>query len=516
MVGEDGRYSRREVLQFSGRAVGLAAAGALMAGCTNAAVTQPPTSPVIDPVNLDPLKLTVDMIRFDTSHNGAGGVTVPHAEMLKSIWDAAGARTEIIPTPKSDNAHFVARVSSPVGSARPLLLLCHSDVVSVETDRWSVDPYRGEVRDGWIYGRGSLDMKGANAAFMAALLRHLGEGARFDRDIIFLSDCDEEAGPHSTRWLAEQHYDKIDAGAVITEGGWALAPPGSVEPTVVTITRQDKMSAALELVVQGTATHSSRPSPDAAITRLNRLAVRLADYQPGVGLTEVTRPYFEACASGADNPKLAAALRLLVNATGQAERDRAGALVVQLSDHPTLHNALMRHIVTPVIQRAGYRSNVQPGSATASLNLRLVPGGVDVATTLAEIRNALGASDGATLRLVNPFSPNPEQNEEEILKELAQRMAQPPATIDTDVFRALEGASRETYPEAAVTAGLFEAGTSASPWRQRGIPVYGIYPYATDADTMSRMHGNDERIRVDALQRGTELMYRAFSRFRTN
>ncbi|MDQ4032059.1 MAG: M20/M25/M40 family metallo-hydrolase, partial [Actinomycetota bacterium] len=147
-----------------------------------------------------------------------------------------------------------------------------------------------------IYGRGALDMKGTNAAFMAALLRHLVEGARFDRDVIFLSDCDEEAGPNGTRWLADRHYDKIDAGAVITEGGWALAPPGSVEPVVVTVTRQDKTSAALELVAQGTTTHSSRPSPDAAITRLNRAAVRLA-----------------------------AALRLMLNASEQAERDRAGA-----------------------------------------------------------------------------------------------------------------------------------------------------------------------------------------------
>ncbi len=224
MAGEHGRYSRREVLQLGGGAVAVVAVGALGAGCTST-VTQPPPVPAVDPVNLDPLKLTVDMIRFDTSHNGEGGVTVPHAEMLKSIWDAAGARTEIIPTPKPDNAHFIARIPSAVGGARPLLLLCHSDVVSVEADRWTVDPYRGEVRDGWVYGRGALDMKGTNAAFMAALLRHLDEGARFDRDIIFLSDCDEEAGPHSTRWLAERHYDKIDAGAVITEGGGCWPRP---------------------------------------------------------------------------------------------------------------------------------------------------------------------------------------------------------------------------------------------------------------------------------------------------
>jgi acetylornithine deacetylase/succinyl-diaminopimelate desuccinylase-like protein len=244
------------------------------------------------------------------------------------------------------------------------------------------------------------------------------------------------------------------------------------------------------------------------------LAVRLADYQPGVGLTDVTRPYFEAWASRPENPKLAAALRLMLNATEQAERDRGGALVVQLSDHPLLHNALMRHIITPVIEHAGYRSNVQPGSATASLNLRLIPGGIDVATTLAEIRAALGAGEGVTLRLTNPLSPD--QTEEQMLNDLVRRMTQPPATFDTDVFHALDAAARETYPKAAVTSGLFEAGTSAGPWRRRGIPVYGIYPYAVDADTMSRMHGNDERIRVDALMRGTDLMYRVFRHFRTN
>lgn len=513
MNGAHGLYSRREVLRTGGRAVGLAVAGTVLAGCSGPVAPSPPVA-AIDPANLDPLKLTIDMIRFDTSHNGEGGVTLPHARMLQSIWGAAGVRTEIIPTPKPDNAHFIARIPGSGGGAAPLLLLCHSDVVSVEADRWSLDPYGGEVRDGWVYGRGALDMKGTNAAFMAALLRHLSEGARFDRDIIFLSDCDEEVGPYGTRWLAERHYDRIDAGAVITEGGWMPAPPGSGEPVVVTLTRQEKISAQLELTARGTTTHSARPSQDAAITRLNRAAARLADYRPGVVLTEVTRRYFEAWAERTGNSQLAEALRLLLGATGQAERDRAGALVVRLGDHPALFTALLGHILTPVIQRAGYRTNVQPGSATATVNLRLVPGGLDVAATLAELRAALGDGDGVTLRLVSGSAPG--QAEQEVLEGLVARMARPPATLDSDVFGALQAAAGETYPGAAVTPGLFEAGTSAGPWWQRGIPVYGIYPYATDDDTMSRMHGNDERIRVDALARGTELMYRVFARFRVN
>lgn len=474
-----------------------------MVGCATAA-----PAPEIAVADLDPLDLATRMIRFDTSHTGGGGITTPHATVLAEIWDAAGASTEIVATPTADNAHFIARITG-TGAHPPLLILGHSDVVNVERDRWTADPFGGEVRDGWIYGRGALDMKGANAAFTSALLRHLHEGARFDRDIIFLADCDEEAGPYGTRWLAEQHYDKIDAGAVLTEGGWMLAPPGGDTPTVISITTQDKGGGALMVSAKGLATHSSRPSPDAAIVRLNRALSRLSDYQPDVAITPLTRPYFQAWVSAAADPQLVTALRLMLDATDRDQRNRAGEMVLARSPHPTLHNALIRHIVTPVIENAGYRSNVQPGSATANVNLRLVPGGVDVAQTVTEIRAALG--DGVTLELTAPGQTG---TQDELVAGLQNRMAATPASTDTDVYRALAAGAAETFPGVPVTPVLFEAGTSSSPWRQRGVPVYGIYPYVVDDDTLGRMHGNDERIRVDALRRGTEMMYRVFARFR--
>ena len=112
--------------------------------------------------------------------------------------------------PQPDNVHVIARIPG-TGDAEPLLLLGHSDVVPVEEENWDVDPFAGEIVDGEIYGRGALDMKGANSAFISAMLRHLDEGAEFDRDIIVLTDCDEEAGSFGSRWLAANHWDKLDA-----------------------------------------------------------------------------------------------------------------------------------------------------------------------------------------------------------------------------------------------------------------------------------------------------------------
>jgi acetylornithine deacetylase/succinyl-diaminopimelate desuccinylase-like protein len=502
------RYTRRQMLQVAGQL----GAGLATAACFRDS-TPPDAAPApggIDPADLDPLALTVTMVRFDTSHNGEGGVTLPHAQWLKAKWDAAGATTEIIPTPKPDNVHFLARIKG-AGPMPPLLLLGHSDVVSVERDRWSIDPYSGEVKDGWVYGRGTLDMKGTNAAFMSALLRHRSEGAVFDRDIMFLSDCDEEAGPHGARWLAERHWDKIDAGAVLTEGGWLLTQRDGTTPMMATLTRQDKISASVELSAQGTTTHSSKPLPDAAIVRLNRALVRLSDYQPAVFVSDVARGHFEALAERTENAKLATAVRLMLGAPSQDERDRAGALVAQLSDYPALHNAFMRHTLSVVIQQAGYRVNVIPGTATARVNVRFVPGGPSVTQTLADMRAAINDPQ-ITMRLRGFRN---DETHEHVLAGLEESMTKPASSTDTDVFRAWQQAVANVYPQAVTVPGLFEAGTSAGVWRERGIPVYGIYPYAVDNDTINRMHGNDERLRVDALQQGTQLMYELFGQFRS-
>jgi acetylornithine deacetylase/succinyl-diaminopimelate desuccinylase-like protein len=354
-------------------------------------------------------------------------------------------------------------------------------------------------------------MKGANAAFMSALLRHRSEGARFDRDIIYLADCDEEAGPNGTRWLAEHHWDRIAAGTVLTEGGWLLLQGDGTTPMLASLTCQDKVAAVVELSAQGTATHSAHPLPDSALVRLDRAVTRLSDYEPDVVLTDLTRRYFEALADSTDDHRFARAVRLMLSARHRQTRNRAGAVVVARSKYPALHNALMRPTLAPVTQQAGYRSNVIPGSAKAQISVRFLPGGPGVDPLLAGMRAAIGDGD-VSVRLVGRDTETPEQAQARV----DAAIARPPSRTDTEVFAAWQAAVDETYPGTGTVAALFEAGTSAAPWRDRDIPAYGLYPYVIDNDTLTRMHGNDERVGVEALRQGTEMLYRLLARFRTS
>ncbi|HWC22299.1 MAG TPA: M20/M25/M40 family metallo-hydrolase [Flexivirga sp.] len=456
----------------------------------------------------DPLALLQKMISFDTQNFGKGGKTRPYAEMVKGLWDAAGVSSEIIPTPQPDNVHLLARIKGTT-SAAPVLLLGHSDVVPVEKEHWSVDPFAGVVKDGQIWGRGALDMKGMNSASISALLRHLGEGGKFERDIIVLTDCDEEAGDYGSSWLAKNHWDKLDCGMVLTEGGWFIAQSDKTTPMLITVTRQDKVYFNLDLYADGTATHSSKPMPDSAIVGLSRAVAELGEYDAPVHLTDVTREYFGALADATDDRRWERAIRLMLHARGQHALERTAALVVKGSDYPYLHHALLHTTAAYVIEDSGYKENVIPSEAHVRVNCRGIPGGEKPRDFLATVRQKMKPR-GITVKLAAPDG----VSEADYLDQLDHTWATPAADIKTPLYQAISKASEQTYPEAVFAPALFEAGTSLGPWREHGIPGYGVYPYVIDNDQLVAMHGNDERIYVDALKTGTDFMYRVFDQFR--
>ncbi|MGB6718697.1 MAG: M20/M25/M40 family metallo-hydrolase [Candidatus Acidiferrales bacterium] len=438
--------------------------------------------------------LLIELIRVNTSNPPGNNREL--AELLAAKFRALGAEVEIVPTPDAGKVHFIARIKGD-GSKAPVLLAAHADVVGVERDKWTVDPFAGQVKDGYIYGRGAMDFKGGIAVFAEAVMELVKNHVPLHRDVIFLSEADEESGgPYGTSWLAESHWNLMNCEFALNEGGWIIKnAEGGVQ--YVSISTGDKVSIPLILTANGTSTHSSMPRPDSAIFILSKAMARLADYEPPVELTPGTRKFFETLAKTSE-PPLSKYFEDLVNSRDPEVIQEASR---EISKNVLLH-AIMRNTFAPVFLKAGFRGNVIPGSAEATLNLRLIPG-TDLQKFIAEIR---GVIDDPRVDVSLPSGNNPDAARlNELVKEAENLKS---SSTDTDLYRALEAGAHSVWPGRPVTPYLFQAGTDAIAWRSRGVPVYGIYPYPITPEDLTRMHGNDERVPIESLEQGTEMIYR--------
>ena len=433
------------------------------------------------PAPADPTAaLLSELIRINTSN--PPGRTQALADLLSARFKAAGFTVEIFQTPDSAKVHFIARLKGD-GTKKPILLAAHADVVGVEREKWTLDPFAGVVRDGYVYGRGAIDFKGGMAVFATAALRLAERKVPLARDVIFMAEADEEGAPLNTAWLAKDHFASMDAEFALNEGGWVIKDENN-RVRYVSISTADKSVAQIVLTATGTSTHSSMPLPDNPIATLSAAIGRITAYESPVQLTTESRQFFRTLGliSTGDTSRW---FKALVDGT-PAEVHAADSII---SRDPLLH-AIMRNTIAPVLISGGFRSNVIPGSAQATLNLRLIPGTdpqsmvVLLQTLVNDPRVAVTLSGGTPLA------------------------GSAPSTLDTDLYRALARESKAQWPTAEVTPYLFQAGTDAFAWRSRGIPVYGIYPYPITNDDLRRMHGNDERVSVASLQQGTEMIYR--------
>lgn len=442
------------------------------------ALTTAGTAQQVDPT----AQLLSDVIRVDTSN--PPGHEAELARLLAPKFKALGFEVDIIPTPVPDKAVLVARLKGD-GSARPVLLAAHADVVGVERDKWTVDPFAGLIRDGYVWGRGAIDFKGGIAVFARAVMELAEKKVPLARDVIFVSEADEEGARYNTSWLAQQAWPKIECEFALNEGGWIIKGDGG-KVKYVSISTADKSSVGVLVTAHGTSTHSSMPRPDNAIFTLAKALAKLADHETKVQLIPSTRQFFLTLAKTSE-PPLSDAFRTLATSQDPAAVGRADR---EISTDPLLH-AIMRNTIAPVLLNAGFRSNVIPGSAQATVNVRLIPG-TDPNDIVREFQQVIG-DPRVEVKLANPSAgPSPIK----------------PSPEDTALFRALAHEAQAEYPGAEVTPYLFQAGTDAGAWRSRGVPVYGIYPYAITADDLTRMHGNDERVSVESLRQGTELIYR--------
>jgi acetylornithine deacetylase/succinyl-diaminopimelate desuccinylase-like protein len=415
----------------------------------------------------DVAQLLVELIRIDTSNPPGNEGRI--AAFLKTKFAPLGFEIDIIDTPQPGKSHFIARLRGN-GKKKPVLIAAHADVVGVEREKWSVDPFAGVVKDGYILGRGAIDFKGGLAVFAQAVLDIAKKKIPLDRDIIFLSEADEEGGQYNTRWLAEKAWDKIDCEFSLNEGGWIIKDKtGKV--LYVSISTADKSGISLRLTARGTSTHSSMPRPDNAIYTLARALVELGGYDTKPKLTPETRQFFAALAEVSPEPHATHFRNLLSDDPVKV------ATADKFLSEDTLLHAIMRNTIAPVLMNAGFRGNVIPGSAEATINFRTIPG-TTPEELIAEIRNVIKDPrveiEVAPMSLTRaPMTPEQQKAQDAYIRGMRNSK---PSPQDNELYKSLVKISGKVYPTAKVTPYLFQAGTDASACVRAVSPSMAFIP----------------------------------------
>ncbi len=408
----------------------------------------------------------------------------PGHEIAAARWLAAVLRREGIESqifePAPGKANLYARLKGD-GSARPLILLNHMDVVLASPEYWQVDPFSGAVKDGYVWGRGALDMKGEGIVQLMALVILKRAGVPLKRDVIFLATADEEIGSGvGAGWFTEHHAELLrDAEFLLNEGGTIRANDrGGVDYYGIGTT--EKSPFWLDLTARGTAGHGSRPTPDNPVHRLVRSLDRIAEWRTPLVVTPAVERYFGDLATVETDSMR----RRWFADIRAALRD---SIAVRAITADLTYNALLRNTISITGLKGSDKTNVIPPVATAALDVRLLPG-QDPAAFLAELMRVVGDT-AVTVRPQGPSWPATE------------------SPTETELFRAIEAVAHSRHPDALVTTPMLAGFTDSHYFRRLGIASYGIAPFPLTVSDARGVHGNDERVSLEALRFGVRFLF---------
>lgn len=367
------------------------------------------------------------------------------------------------------------------GRLRPLILMNHMDVVPADPARWRVAPFSGTRRNGMLWGRGAEDMKTEGILQLLAVVRARREGVTLDRDLLFLATADEEAGfAGALRALRPEGWrQRLErAEFLITEGGENILDDKG-KPVYFGVATGEKGPFWLTLRTTGTPGHGSRPIADSALNRLIRALDRVRQHRTSLKVLPAVAKFFHDQAARVPEPR-ASWYQDLEKAIRDPEAART------LYDDREV-SALLRNTVSITIVRAGYKTNVIPGTAEAELDVRLLPG-EDPEALLAELR---GVIDDATVEIVPPT-------------DFRRPNASSP---DSDLFRAIERVLGRHFPGVPVTTTMLAGATESVLFRPLGISAYGFTPLLTTSEEIATAHGDDERIQEATVRRSVGVFY---------
>ena len=428
-------------------------------------------------VKREAVQTLVDLVRLDTSQ--PEGNEILAAEYLKKKLDAEGIDSVIV-GPKPSRASIVARIKGD-GSARPLLLLGHLDVVTVDPSEWSFDPFAAEIKDGIIYGRGTGDDKGVVTGAFQALLLLERLRIPLKRDVIFLGVADEEAGGlNGITWLLENHRDLIDAELAINEAGGGIFNR-DLQYQQFFVQTAEKTPTRIDLRAKGTSGHGSAPRTDNPVGTLSRAVARLFDYETPVELNETTREYFTRLAASAPEKDAAVYRKLLAGDTSPEVQEA-------LRDINIYYYSMIRTSIVPTIIKGGYQKNVIPADAEATVDIRALPG-EDPEELYSRLKGVID-----------------EPNVDLVPHQITRPMHQP-SPLASPVFEAFEKVIGRLHPEAVFLPSMSTGATDSAQLRAAGIPSYGFGPAKGAWDPSGGIHGKDEYLYVKAFEDYVQILF---------
>jgi acetylornithine deacetylase/succinyl-diaminopimelate desuccinylase-like protein len=373
-----------------------------------------------------------------------------------------------------------ARIPHTTNEAkRPIILLNHTDVVTSDASHWRVPPFSGEIRNGYIWGRGAQDMKDEGLAQLVAMVMLKRENVALDRDVIFLAVADEEADGSGTDWFVANHRDLLgNAEFLINEGGENLLEDARVKYVGVDV--GEKTIYWLHVVAHGQPGHGSRPNADSAPNRLVRALDRILAYRPPLRVLPVVEEFLRDMAPYESPQRAASYLNIRKAIEDRNFRE-------EVENDPSL-NFLLRDTISLTMLGGSEQTNVIPPEAWANLDVRILPGG-DPKAVVEALRKVVNDPNVTVEPLSGEF-----------------RVANYSGT-DNALFAAIREVAGKYFPGTPVVPHITSGYTENQRYRPLGIVAYGFDPYTATEEEGNTEHGNDERIRVDEVRRGPQILF---------
>jgi acetylornithine deacetylase/succinyl-diaminopimelate desuccinylase-like protein len=451
----------------------------LVAGLVLLAVAAPRAQQGNAAIEAETLQHFQALLRLDTS--SPPGNETRAVEYLKQVFEKEGIPYQVFAKDPS-RANIVARLKGS-GKKRPILILGHTDVVTVDPAKWTHPPFGAAREGGYIYGRGTVDDKDNLVAGLMLMLNLKRNNVPLDRDVILLAEAGEEGAPDiGAQFMADNHLDAINAEFCLAEGGGVVRTGGKIVQANVGTT--EKEPRFIELIARGPAGHGSVPSRGNAVTKLSAAVGKVAEWTPPLRINETTGAYFKKLATmvPADVAKV---YRDILNPDPKVSRPAADWL---LQNQPG-HWSMVHTSLVPTIVGGGFRYNVIPSEAKATVDVRLHPD-EDQSAFLDQVRKVI--------------------NDPSVEVRWGRERYRPAggARIDTEAYAVLEAQTKKHY-DTVVLPTMGVGATDMSNLRAKGIQCYGIGPALDTEDGPKGFgaHSDQERILESELHRFVRFQY---------